>query len=128
MAFGLAVHASRCELPTPRARLASSRWSDSTGRALHPQGSDERFQSVNYMSPSSPKLACRNRIDRSNLVSIDYGVVGPKRASRGVRCCAKIGFTSGLPITAVQSDQSVLGQSAPGTSIRKFPSRPDRLR
>src|SRR5262249_53156730 len=67
MAFGLAVYASQCGLPTPHARLDSSCWSDSTGRAFHPQGSDERFQSVTYISSSSPKLACRNRIDRRRL-------------------------------------------------------------
>ena len=36
MAFGLAVSASQCGLPAPRARLASSRWSGSPGRAFHP--------------------------------------------------------------------------------------------
>ena len=66
MAFELAVYASQCGLPTPHARLASSRWSDSTGRAYHPQGSDERFPSVVYISSSSPKLTWRNRIDRSS--------------------------------------------------------------
>jgi WD domain, G-beta repeat len=65
MAFGLAIYASQCGLPTPHTRLASSRWSDSTGRAFYPQGSDKRFQSVNYISSSPPKLAWRNRIDRS---------------------------------------------------------------
>src|SRR5262245_23570989 len=65
MAFGLAVHASRCGLPAPRAGLASSRWSGSTGRVFHPQGSDERFQRVIDISSSSPKLAWRNVIDRS---------------------------------------------------------------
>jgi hypothetical protein len=65
MAFGLAVYASQCGLPTPHARLASSRWSDSTGRAFHPRGPDERFQGVNDIASSSPKLAWRNRIDRS---------------------------------------------------------------
>ena len=42
-AFGLAIYAG----PVTRhhARLASSCWSGSTGRAFHPQGSDERFQS-----------------------------------------------------------------------------------
>jgi hypothetical protein len=64
MAFGLAVYASQCGLPTPHARLASSRWSDSTGRAFHPQGPDERFQGVYDITSSSPKLAWRNRIDR----------------------------------------------------------------
>ena len=57
MAFGLAVYASQCWLPRPHARLASSRWSDATGRAFDPQGSDERFQSCFLTSSSSsPKL------------------------------------------------------------------------
>ena len=45
MASGLAVYASPSELPQLDARLASSCWSGSTGRAFHPQGSDERFPS-----------------------------------------------------------------------------------
>ena len=45
MAFGLAVYASQCGLPPHHARLASGCWSGSTGRAFHPHGSDERFQS-----------------------------------------------------------------------------------
>ena len=45
MAFGLAVYASPGSLPPPDARLASGCWSGSTGRAFHPQDSDERFQS-----------------------------------------------------------------------------------
>ena len=45
MAFGLAVYASQGWLPRPHARLASGRWSGATGRAFHPQGSNERFQS-----------------------------------------------------------------------------------
>jgi hypothetical protein len=45
MAFGLAVYASQCGLLQHHARLASSCWSGSTGRAFHPQGSVERFQS-----------------------------------------------------------------------------------
>ncbi len=45
MAFGLAVYASQCGLLQPHARLASGCWSGSTGRAFHPQDSDERFQS-----------------------------------------------------------------------------------
>jgi hypothetical protein len=65
MAFGLAVRASRCGLPAPRAGLASSCWSGSTGRAFHPQGPDERFRRVYDISSSSPKLAWRNGIDRS---------------------------------------------------------------
>jgi hypothetical protein len=45
MAFGLAVYASQCGLLLHHARLASSCWSGSTGRAFHPHGSAERFQS-----------------------------------------------------------------------------------
>ena len=44
MAFGLAVYASQCGLLQHHARLASSCWSGSTGRAFHPQASNERFQ------------------------------------------------------------------------------------
>lgn len=44
MASGLAVYASRCGLLQHHARLASSCWSGSTGRAFHPHGSAERFQ------------------------------------------------------------------------------------
>ena len=56
-AFGLAVYASPGGLPRPDARLASSRWSDATGRASHPQGSYERFPRCNRYIPSSfPKL------------------------------------------------------------------------
>src|SRR5262249_52093434 len=42
--------------------------------------SDEKFRSVNYISSSSPKLAWRNVIDRSQLTC--FGVVGPTRARR----------------------------------------------
>jgi hypothetical protein len=45
MASGLAVYASSSRLPIHDARLASGRWSSATGRAFHPQGSAERFQS-----------------------------------------------------------------------------------
>ena len=55
MAFGLAVYASRCGLPHPRARLASGRWSGATGRAFHPQGPIERFLSASYISSPFPK-------------------------------------------------------------------------
>ena len=61
MAFGLAVYASWCGLPPSHARLASSRWSDATGRAFHPQGSNERFQSCFLTShPPLPSFAWRN--------------------------------------------------------------------
>ena len=45
IAFRLAVYASQCGLLQHHARLASSCWSGSTGRAFHPHGSAERFQS-----------------------------------------------------------------------------------
>jgi hypothetical protein len=38
-------NASQRRLPGRHARLASGRWSGATGRAFHPQGSAERFQS-----------------------------------------------------------------------------------
>ena len=67
MAFGLAVYASQWGSPTPHARLASppeADWSDTTGRAFDPQGSNERFQGAYSISSPFPKLAWRNRIDR----------------------------------------------------------------
>jgi hypothetical protein len=45
----------------------------------YPQGSDERFQSVVYISSSSPKLAWRNRIDRSDLGPTCFGVYDDAR-------------------------------------------------
>ncbi len=63
MAFGLAVYASQDGLPRHHARLASGRWSGATGRAFHPQGSNERFQSCFLTSlPPFPSLAWRNVI------------------------------------------------------------------
>ena len=56
MAFGLAVYASQCGLPTSHARLASGRWSGATGRAFHLQDSDERFRFASYISSPFPKL------------------------------------------------------------------------
>src|SRR5262249_22734050 len=67
-----AVYASQCGLPTPRARLASGRWSGATGRAFHPQGSTERFQSSLHLIPLS-QAACRNRIDRRALRGSTFG-------------------------------------------------------
>ena len=65
MAFGLAVYASQGWLPSHHARLASGRWSGATGRAFHPQGSNERFQ-IRFLTshPPFPSLAWRNHIDR----------------------------------------------------------------
>jgi hypothetical protein len=61
MASGLAVYASPGGLPHRGAKLASSRWSDATGRAFHPQGPNRRFQSAFVISSSFSKLAWRNR-------------------------------------------------------------------
>ena len=61
MAFGLAVYASPGSLPPHDARLASGRWSGATGRAFHPQGSNERFQICILTShPPFPSLAWHN--------------------------------------------------------------------
>jgi hypothetical protein len=67
MAFGLAVYASQCGLPTPHARLASGRWSGATGRAFHPQDSAERFQSCFLTSHPLSQASCRNLIRRSKM-------------------------------------------------------------
>ncbi len=65
MAFGLAVYASPGSLPHHDARLTSGRWSGATGRAFHPQGSDERFQICFLTShPPFPSFAWHNEIDR----------------------------------------------------------------
>ena len=62
MAFGLAVYASQDGLPHHHARLASSCWSGSTGRASHPQGSDEGFQSccLHLIPPSQALLGAND--------------------------------------------------------------------
>jgi hypothetical protein len=62
--LGLAVYASPCRLPTPRARLASSRWSLLDGlstRRVPLNG----FKAVSYISSPLAQASCRNRIDRS---------------------------------------------------------------
>ena len=65
MAFGLAVYASQDGLPRHHARLASGRWSGSTGRASHPQDSAERFQICFLTSHSPfPSFAWHNLFDR----------------------------------------------------------------
>ena len=57
MAFGLAVYASPCGLPRPDARLASSRWSDATGRAFTRRVPTKGFRGVIVTSrPPSPSL------------------------------------------------------------------------
>ncbi len=82
MAFKLAVYASRCGLPHPRARLASGRWSGATGRAFHPQGSDERFLSASYISSPFPKPlgAIRNTAGPPDMPLVKRA--GPGNCSR----------------------------------------------
>jgi hypothetical protein len=92
MAFGLAVYYSQCGLPTPHARLASSRWSDSTGRACHPQGFNERFQGAYSISSPFPTLAWRNRIDR---------IIGEPRCAR--RCRRTDARTSAAPLPSART-------------------------
>ena len=75
MAFGLAVYASPGSLPHHDARLASSCWSSSTGRASHPQGSDERFQSCRLHLILLSQASWRNRCNRCEFLRgrIDSG-------------------------------------------------------
>jgi hypothetical protein len=73
MAFGLAVYASQAGSPRRHARLASGRWSGTTGRAFHPQDSNERFQScflhlIPLSQASWRNPTRRSRCDRSVLV------------------------------------------------------------
>ena len=64
MAFGLAVYASQCRLPSHYARLASGRWSGATGRAFHPQDSTKGFKDASlHAYPPLPSLAWRNSIN-----------------------------------------------------------------
>ena len=66
MAFRLAVYASPDGLPAYDARLASGRWSSSTGRAFHPQDSYERFQIciLHFIPLSQACLAQSHRPER----------------------------------------------------------------
>src|SRR5215467_4782849 len=64
MAFGLAVYASPGGLPRRDARLASSRWSDATGRASTRRVPTKGFRGVIVTSlPPFPSFAWRNHID-----------------------------------------------------------------
>ena len=72
MAFGLAVYASQCGLPTPHVRLASGRWSGATGRAFHPQDSAERFPSCFLTShPPFPSFLSQSHPPKRQSASID---------------------------------------------------------
>jgi hypothetical protein len=77
MAFGLAVYASRCGSPTPHARLVSGRWLGATGRAFHPQGSTERFQSsLLHLIPFPKLLAAIGSTDTSANLAARVGRIG----------------------------------------------------
>ena len=82
-AFGLAVYASPGSLPHHDARLASSCWSGSTGRASHPQGSDERFQ--------------RCRLHLIPLSQALLGAIDATAASSRLLLGAEVSFTSRSP-------------------------------
>ena len=72
MAFGLAVYASWSELPQYHAKLASSCWSGSTGRAFHPQNSDERFQicKLHFIPLSQASLGATSSSDAAYRMPI----------------------------------------------------------
>ena len=56
MAFGLAAYASPGGLPHHDARLASSRWSDATGRAFTRRAPMKGFRVLDYNSSPFPEL------------------------------------------------------------------------
>ena len=64
MAFGLAVYASPDGLPHHDARLASSRWSDATGRAFTRRVPTKGFRMSPYYHSPCPSSAWRNLLDR----------------------------------------------------------------
>jgi hypothetical protein len=80
-------YASRCGLPPPHARVASGRWSNSTRRALHPNGPNERFQSGDNLIPLSQAcLAQSNRpkhVFRGMILQFDLAEARPERVTAG---------------------------------------------
>jgi hypothetical protein len=73
MAFGLAAGTVRSmvgfavEVAPHHARLASGRWSGATGRAFHPQGSNERFQiSLRSSHPPFPSFLAQSDRPKQN--------------------------------------------------------------
>ena|GEM_PF-6843596 len=109
MAPELAVYASPGESPHSGARLASRCWSDSPGRALHPQGSDERFPicflhlvllsqaSLGAIPFSSPALARHSRPPSGLLFPglhqrpFHHGRGRARAAAAGQRHAARVG-------------------------------------
>src|SRR5271169_6233900 len=98
MAFGLAVYASPCGLPRFDARLASSRWSDATGRAFHPQGSNERFQSASLHLILLPQalLGAITSTEASNRPGTHRTAVGKAEAAR-IRRSSSSCFAERIP-------------------------------
>ncbi len=95
MAFRLAVYASPVGLPTYDARLASGRWSSTTGRALHPQDSYERFQICILTSlPPLPSLLGAIRHTGVLLVDVTDAVSTLHNAAPGGRIDAVWQITS----------------------------------
>src|SRR5436190_9065732 len=83
MAFGLAVYASQCGLPTPHARLPSGRWSGATGRAFHSQDSAERFPSCFLTShPPFPSFLSQSHPPNQNVKSAQSGSDDTPTSSR----------------------------------------------
>ena len=62
MASGLAVYASQCGLLQHHARLASSCWSGSTGRASHPQGSVDYISFPSFLGAIASISATSTRV------------------------------------------------------------------
>ena len=95
MASGLAVYASPSELPQLDARLASSCWSGSTGRAFHPQGSDERFQSCRlHLVPLSQALLGAMDVTWGSSRIADFCLGGRDLSTLGTsRCAPRVIFT-----------------------------------
>ena len=106
MAFGLAVYASQCGLPQPHARLASSCWSSSTGRASHPKGSDERFQSctLHLILLSQALLGTIDATDASLSLGELTAVKTPPQVAR--RRLLRLRHERGLPCGHVVADAS----------------------
>ena len=126
MAFGLAVYASQCGLPTPHARLASGRWSGATGRAFHPQGSYERFQiCFLHLIPLS-QASWRNFIDRAQGdVGEDVAGLLPKVFNHGQHRFDESAAVGALRAEGQFSpDHRVAQRSFPGL-VRRLNALPD---
>src|SRR5260370_28376330 len=86
MAFGLAVYASPRGLPRFDARLASSRWSDATGRAFHPQGSNERFQRTSLHLILLPQALLGAITSTDASISFPQEIPAHRNRNRAIFC------------------------------------------